>query len=611
MGARGDSTAEAPVKADEVRAQLERILASPAFSASVRRARLLRYLTERGLSGDGERVNEYAIGVDVFDKPASFDPRLESTVRSEFSRLRQKLNEYYETDGRADRILIEFPRRSYVPALTFLEPAPRLTARRRLWVVLAAVLSICAVSIAGWKVRARWHPTNSIVVLPFINLSPDRNDDYVADGLTEELTNDLTQSKDLRVVARTSASLFKGKAVDVREVGRKLNVDAAIEGSYERQGERARITAQMIRTADGYHVWSHSYEAAAKDVLDVQRQISQSIASAISGSDRKNEREAMSSTRDPEAHALYLKGRYELSRNSPESTRNALALFEQATQKDSTYANAWLGIAQAEWEMAHASEKSYGQAAPRERAAAERALQLNPSLGAAHAVLGNLLATDDRDWPRAEAEFRKAIADGAQGARSPYGTLLAIHGRFREAEEQFRIAQDFDPLNPNPHFNQFLAYYLAHDYAAAKRALHEVLELNPNRMDAHYMLGATAFVEHDCAEVSTQFEWCARRVDAPTTKIGLALEAACGSQNDKARAYLEAAQKANAQGFASPYQLAVGYAAIRDGEKALALLERSADAKEMQILYLTYDQLFDSLRGDPRFEAIKSKVGLK
>lgn len=191
---------------------------------------------------------------------------------------------------------------------------------------MATVLVVAAVSAAVWKFRGvAPHPTNSIVVLPFVNLSPDRNDDYVADGITEELTNDLTQSKDLRVVARTSASLFKGKAVDIREVGQKLNVDAAIEGSYERQGDRARITAQMIRTADVYHIWSHSYDASTQDILDVQRQISQSIASAISGSRRQDET-AMISTKDPEAHDLYLKGRYELAIDSPQSlqqfTRN-------------------------------------------------------------------------------------------------------------------------------------------------------------------------------------------------------------------------------------------------------------------------------------------------
>lgn len=598
---------------EAVRAHLECVLAATVSSASVRRAQLLRYLVERALAGEGDRVNEYAIGVDVFGKPASFDPRLDSTVRSELSRLRQKLKEYYETGGRGDRIQLELPQRSYVPTFTFVESqSPVIPKIRWLSIATVAVLVVAAVSAAVWKFRGMApHPTNSIVVLPFVNLSPDRNDDYVADGITEELTNDLTQAKDLRVVARTSASLFKGKAVDIREVGLQLNVDAAIEGSYQRQGGRTRITAQMIRTADGYHIWSHSYDASTQDVLDVQRQISQSIASAISGSRRQDEAVAVSSTKDPEAHDLYLRGRYELAIDSPESVRKALMLFEQATQMDPSYANAWLGIAQAEWELVHTSTESPEQAAPREKAAAERALRLNPSLGNAHSVLGNLLATYDRDWPRAEEEFRKAIADGAQTARSPYGTLLAVHGRFQEAHEQFRIAQDFDPLNPTPHFNQFLAYYLEHDYAAAKRALHEELELSPNRFTGHYMLGATAFVEHDCVEVAKEFEWCARLVDAPTTKIGLALESACGGRNDQARAYLDAAQKPDAKGFASPYQLAVGYAGIGDREKALSLLERSADAREMQILFLTYDQMFDGLRGDPRFESIQKRVGLK
>ena len=376
---------DAPAQASQVRGYVEQILASPAFSGSARRAQLLRYLVERGLAGEADRVNEYAIGIDVFGKPESFDPRSESTVRAEFSRLRQKIKEYYATDGGADAIRIDFLPRSYVPAFTFpATESPQSAGARRFplrWLLAAtAALAVVCGSIAGFRFfNDHAPPIRSIVVLPFVNLSPRPDDAYLADGLTEELTNDLAQSKDLRVVARTSASLFKGKAVDIREVGSRLNVDTAIEGSVERQGDRVRITAQMNRTSDGYHVWSHSYDASANDILAVQQDISQSIGAAVAGSGHKaGDTSLADSTRNPEAHDLYLRASYERASQTPEGTRQALVLLEQATAKDPNYVNAWVAIASAHWHLAHLTVASVAQEIPLVRAASEKALELDP-----------------------------------------------------------------------------------------------------------------------------------------------------------------------------------------------------------------------------------------
>jgi TolB-like protein/Tfp pilus assembly protein PilF len=620
MSTSGDTRANADVRADEVRAYVGQLLASPVFSGSARRAQLLHYLVERSLAGEGDRVNEYAIGVDVFGKPDSFDPRTESTVRTEFSRLRQKIKEYYKADGSTDRVRIDFLPRSYVPVFTFPDAeAPEETAVRRRfpgrWLLAAAAaLVVAAASIAAFRfLRPGGEPIHSIVVLPFVNLSPDHHDDYLADGITEELTNQLAQSKNLRVVARTSASLFRGKAADIREVGRQLNVDTAIEGSLERVGDRIRITAQMNRTSDGYHVWSNSFETSADDVLAVQQQISRSIAAAVAGLGRRSADTSLAdSTQDPQAHDLYLRARHELALSTPDSYRQALVLLDRATAKDPDYVNAWIAIAVTHWQLWHLSIAPPEQEVPLVRAALEKALALDPSCGEARGLLANIIASCDRDWPRAEQEFRRAIADGAQApTRAFYGMLLAAHGRFREGQEQLRLAEDLDPLGGSPRFDQFLAFYLEHNYNEAKRVLHGILELYPDRFDARYMLGATAMVERDCAEVNKEFTWCARQFPAPTTKIGLALASACVGDQAKARAYLAQAEEPDAAGYASPYQLAVGYEAIGDKQAALALLEKSAQLNEQQILYLKYDQLFDSLRTEPRYIALEKRVGLE
>jgi TolB-like protein len=609
---------DTPANSAEVRAYVDQLLASPAFSGSPRRARLLRYLVERELAGEGDRVNEYAIGVDVFDKPDSFDTRTESTVRAEFSRLRQKLRDYYAAGGQADRIWVEFPQRSYVPVFTFRDVAarPRPVARTRrpwLWVGLAVVVVAAAAIAAARFLRTPEHPINSIVVLPFENLSPDHHDDYLADGITEELTNDLAQSKNLRVVARTSASLFKGKAVDIREVGRELNVDTAIEGSIEPQGDRIRITAQMNRTSDGYHVWSHSYDASASDILAVQREISRSIAAAVAGSGGKTtDPSAADSTRNPAAHDLFLRANYQRSHNTPESYKQALALFTEATRKDPSYVDAWIGVARAEIDLVHLTVEPPDTAFPAARAALEKALQLDPSCGEARGLLAVLIASYDWDWPRAEQEFRRAIADGAQSpTRALFGALLAMRGRFPEALAEVHVAEDLDPLGTGPRFDEYMVYFLQHNYAAARAVLQAMLKQNPGQFDAHFLLGELDAIEHNCAGARKELVWSAQKFPSPITKIGLAEVSACEGDRRQARAYLAEAQKPDKSGYTSPYESAVVYAAIGDRETALSLLEKSAEGKEMQILYIKYEPNLAPLHADPRFIALEKRVGLE
>lgn len=614
-------SASASVHAAEARAYLERLLASPSFAASPRRAQLLRYLAMRALAGEGESINEYAIGVDVFGKPPSFDPRLESVVRTEFSRLRQKLKEYYAGEGRADPIWIDFPQRSYVAALTHqthaesLPPTPAapMPAVRRRWPwALAAALAIVA-AVATWDLkRIPEYHSNSLVVLPFQNLSADRNDDYLADGLTEDLTNHLAQAKDLRVVARTTAYLFKGKAIDIRDLGRRLNVETVIEGSFARQGDLIHITAQMNRTSDGYHVWSHSYEAPARNIIATQEEIARSIVSELRRSGQKPVVPLTSdSTKDPEAHDLYLRANHERFLNTPGSYLRSLALFQAAVERDPRYVNAYVGIGRSYVSLMHLSEQPPQMAVPAAKAALGKALELNPSAGEVRGLLADLIETYDWDWARAQREFERAIADGGQApTHSLYGSLLATRGNFREAQAELRLAQDLDPLGVGPRFNQFVAFSLERNYPEAKSVLNGMLSMNPDMLDARYSLGAMAFMEHDCARARSEYEWAARKFPAPFTTIGLALACACEGRRDQARQLLAEAAKPAKAGYTSPYGLALGYAAVGDNETALSLLEQSAGAKEMQILYLKYEPIFDGIRADRRYIALEQRVGL-
>ena len=429
--------------------------------------------------------------------------------------------------------------------------------------------------------------------------------------MTEELTNDLAQWPDLRVVARTSAYAFKGKGVDVREIGRKLNVDAVVEGSIDKQGDRLRVTVQMNRASNGYHLWSKSLEGQSKDLMALQIEMARSISEAVRGVGRNAARPAPArATNNAEALDLYLRGNYQYSLHTPESYRKANELCHAAAQKDPSYVSAYLCIASVENSMIHLTFQPPDEGFERMRVALNKALAIDPDSAEAHGFMGNIALIYDWDWPRAEREYRFAVGHGNQArTHSQYGWALATRGRFREAQEQFRIADDLDPVNLALRFNEMLAFMLERKYAAANLVLSRMLEANPDLLDAHSFLGLIAMYQHQCGKATQEFEWCARKAQIPFTKFLLAYGCACRGEDQRARGYLQELEPAGS-GFASPYQLAMGYAFVHDTQKAISYLQKSADAHEGQILYLKYDPAFDQIRGEAAFVAIEKRVGL-
>jgi TolB-like protein len=407
---------------ESVRAQLEKILVSAPFAGSERPSRFLRFIVEQALSGN--QLKETLVGVEVFGRKPAYDPRLDGVVRVEAVKLRSRLKEYYEGEGAGDTVRIDLPKGGYLPCFEslrapILEPEPLPVfppgqATRRGWwtdwrIVLPAVALIALVAGFVLARKSHWRPaapnSSSIAVLPFVNLSSDKENEYFSDGLTDDLINALTQVQGLRVVARGSAFQFKGKNPDVRTVGRQLNVATVLEGSVQRSGDRLRITAQLSTVADGYHVWSETYDRRLADVFAVQDEISRAIVGAlevrVAGSPVR--RLVQSSTQDLDAYNLYLQGRFHLNKWRPESARKGIEYFGQAIAKDSNYAPAYAGMADCYtwlgvfgWAPAH-------EAMPQAREAARRALQLDETLAAAHVSLGYVKALYDWDWRGADS----------------------------------------------------------------------------------------------------------------------------------------------------------------------------------------------------------------
>jgi TolB-like protein/tetratricopeptide (TPR) repeat protein len=624
-------------RSQAIHATLERLLGTQHFSASSRRGQLLRYLVEHTLKGDADKINEYAIGLDVFQKPTSFDPRIESLVRTEFSRLRQRLKDYYAEDGRRDTIVIDFPPRSYVASFTFRDasklrettafpdPAPALelappSARRarRIWLI-GAIAVTCVAAVAAimlWNHHASLaaakqpikEPIQAIVVLPFENYSPDHQDDYIADGITEELTNDLAQWRELRVVARTSAFAFKGKGEDIRTIGQQLNADTVLEGSFTRDGNRVRITAQLNRATDGYHLWSHSYETQSNDMLAMQDEVATSITDAIRLIRGGSAPAIHEPTTNPEAHDLYLQGEYQYYLHTQESLAKAIELFQAAIARDPNFARAYLGVGLAELAESSMTTVTQEETLPRVRAAAEKAIEIDPNLGDAHGLLADVIYTWELKWNDAETEYRRAIDLGAGAeVRARYGWSLATRGRFADAHEQLRLAAEQDPLSILPPFDEFLASYLERDVAGQQRALDRLHQINPQFFGGPAWTLVGAMARHDCAAVlgnATQFAKTYPKL--PVTETMLAFDAVC--RNDKTAALQRTRQMEAEQ--APHYQLAIVYALLHDKDEALAELNRAADAHEGQILYIKYEPFFDEIRNDPRYVALEKRVGL-
>jgi len=326
----------------------------------------------------------------------------------------------------------------------------------------------------------------SIAVLPFTNLSADKENDYFSDGLAEEILNALSQVEDLRVAARTSSFSFKGKASEISEIGAKLNVANVLEGSVRRAGNRVRVTVQLVDVRNGFHLWSERYDRQMEDLFDLQDEIARAITErlkvSLSGGVKR-------STENPEAYELYLKGRHYWHQRSPATVRLAIQCFEDAIKLDPRYALAYAGLADCHGILRAYSWVPPKDAGPPAYAAVTQAMALAPSLWEVNFSRGFYACYFERAWRNAEPYFQKAILTNPRSslARAYYGLFLATDGRGEEAVAQTTLACQTDALSPFIHCLTSLALYTLARFDEAERMAHHALELQPG-----YLLGLWA-----------------------------------------------------------------------------------------------------------------------
>lgn len=453
----------------------------------------------------------------------------------------------------------------------------------------------------------------SIAVLPFVNMSGNEADEYFSDGMTEELINALTAVGGLRVAARTSSFAFKGKEADVREIGQSLNVQTILEGSVRKARNRLRITAQLVNVADGYHLWSETYDREMEDVFAVQEEISRAIVSALKVKlAAAEERPVATRTGHLEAYDLYLKGRYFWNKRTEEGLKTAIEYFERAIALDRSYAPPYAGLADSYivLSIGHGF-LSPEEGMPRGKEAAMKALELDEALAEAHASLAHVKTWYERDWAGAEREYKRAIELDPNYATAHhwYSLLLVGMGRFEEGFAEIRRAHELEPYSLIIATTVGRRVHFGRRYDEAIAAYRSALELDPNFAIAHKWLGIAYAQQGSFADALEELRK-ATELEPKNTVIraALAYGYALSGSGAEARKILEGLKAGRR--YVSPYRVAIVYAALGETDQAFEWLEKGYRERDGWLLNLNVDPALDPLRSDPRFARLVKRMGL-
>ena len=447
----------------------------------------------------------------------------------------------------------------------------------------------------------------SIAVLPFADMSSGKDQEYFADGLSEELLNLLAKIPDLRVAARTSAFKFKGEKMDVQEVAQKLNVAHILEGSVRKSGNKVRITAQLIKAADGYHVWSETYDRTLDDIFVVQDDIAGEVVKALKLTLLGTALTTRSKPQDSEAYNLALQGRYFLERSGQKDLERSIDYFQQSLARDPGYAPAWAGLSQAYVGQAGKGYVAVAEGYPRARKAAEKALALDPQLADAHLAMGWIHSTYDWDWAAADESYRRALElepGNAQAIRR-FGGHAAVFGRWEEAINAMNKAIERDPLGQNNYLNLALVLEAIDRDTEAELAYRKALELDPSGALWHLWIGRSLILQGKpdagLQEIQQEPEEIWRLSGLPLAYHAL------GRRRDSDAALAAFKSK---YGGEMAYQIAEVHAFRGEADLAFEWLERAYAQRDGGVTEIKGDRLFRTLIDDPRYKAFLRKMKL-
>ncbi len=564
-----------------IRQHLSQILASSAFAPVDRLKRFLRYVVEETVAGRGENLKEYPIGVEVFDREASFDPRTDPIVRVQARRLRARLTRYYEEEGRHEQMRIELPKGSYAPVF-HRRGAPSLKPT-----VATALAS-----------------RNTVMVLPFADRSPNADIAYFCEGICDEIINRLAKLQQIRIVARPKGS----------EMG-AAQAATTISGSVRKSGDEMRITVQIVDTANGLYLWSETFDRKSGNVFSVQEEIAEAVLDKVKtdliGSDagRRIRRPASVS-----AYNLYLQGRYHCSQRTDAGLRKALEFFEKAISEDPQYAAAYSGLADVYSLLSH-----YGVLPPAEvwtKAASNAAwaVLLDDELAEAHTSLAHVKATQDWDWHGAEHEYQRAISLDPRSATAHhwYGvTCLVQLGRLDDALDEMLLAQTLDPISTIISRDTARVLFYRREFDAALEQCDRTIERDPYFSGTYWMLGLVQEQLGDLDEAIAAFQRGIQLVpDSRMLRGALGRVLALSGKPSKAKQIIREIEDSAGKRYVSPFEPAMIHFALGDLDHGFGCLIKAQEERCFELISVNIDPRFDSLRADSRLRAIASQIGL-
>jgi TolB-like protein/DNA-binding winged helix-turn-helix (wHTH) protein/Flp pilus assembly protein TadD len=582
-------------------------------------------LLEILLKHPGEIVTREELRTGIWPQESFGD--FDQAVNIAVAKLRGALGDSAENP----RYIETLPRRGYrfIAEVAIVEPARRvseledkraISKRPRLplpWKMAGVCMVVVLAIIAVWLLYSRKSPSReirSLAVLPLENLSGDASQDYFADGMTDELITDLAQIRALRVISRTSVMQYKRVHRPLAEIARELNVDAVVEGTVLRSGDRVRITTQLIQVPAERHLWARSYEGDVRDALALQSQVAYAVAEQIRVKLNPQEQAALKKKAvDPEAYEAYLKGRYFWNKRTANGLKTAVAYFEQAIDQDPNYAAAYSGLADSyalmgDWQYAVMTPK---EAFPKAKAAAVRALELDNMLSEAHNSLAFVLDGFDWDLDAGGKEFRRAIElnPGYATAHHWYAWRLALLGRFDEAIGEMKKAQSLDPLSLIINADLAELLMLAHSYDESIQQSRKTIEMDPGFALAHNQLAQAYLQKHLYDEAIVELQKAIQLSgDSPAFIANLARAYVASGKRSEAVRLLRDLKKRSNRIYSNAAEIAVIYASLGDTDQAMNWLERGYQERFNPGVLLRPG--FDPLRSEKRFQDLRRRVGL-
>jgi TolB-like protein/Tfp pilus assembly protein PilF len=474
--------------------------------------------------------------------------------------------------------------------------------------------------LSPWKQKEPTHilPDRlSIAILPFDDLSPQKDHEYLCDGFADELISRLSKINRLRIPARTSSFSFKGKGLSIQEIGEKLEVENILEGSIRKAENKLRITVQLINISDGYPTWSERYERDDTDIFSLQDEISIAIVDNLRIMLLEEEQAKFEKryTQDPVAYNLYLQGRFFWWKRTQEGLKKALEYFEQAIEKDPDYALAHVGLADT-----YTMIEAYGFASTQEvlqkiKEGVKRALEIDDKLAEAHTTLGNIKMYYDRDWEGAKKEFQIAlkINPNYSWTQGQYADCLLWMGQFDLAFEEMKKWREKDPFNKLTFYQIGFANYYVRRYKRAEEALKNTIMMDPNFYTANYFLGKVYLQQSKYNEALEEFQKVIDHTAEGSSgahSLYCVVLAKMGKDNEAEQKFEELIELSKRKSISS-LSLAQFYSVLDEKDKAFECLEKAISENDSGLKALKIEPLFDSLRSDPRFADLLKRRGFR